>query len=214
MKNIIILTFILIFSETASAQSKAFKPEFYLGLQGGGARLANNAQISADRLVSLNGGSAVVTQNRNLAIGRVFAGFKLTENFDAEIGYFQSGNLNINFSGLTGAGAAYSGRTTAITKGFDYSLLLRPSYSSGFNSAFLRIGGHRSKLDTTTSGVNIIGGSTSTSGNGYLYGLGYDINVNDNFDARLEVTRLQRIAGLRDNNSDFTQFSIGIIGKF
>lgn len=214
MKNTILITFILLLSSATSAQDKAFKPGFYLGVQAGGMRVADNAQIFADRLVSINGGSAVVTQNRNLGIGRAFAGFKLSENFDAELGYFQTGNVNFKFSGLDAGGAAYSGRTSAITKGFDYSLLMRPSYASGFNSAFLRIGGHRSKQETTTSGLNIIGGSTSTNGTGYLYGLGYDINVNDNFDARLEVTRLQRIAGSRDNNSNFTQYSIGIVGKF
>lgn len=209
MKKILLATVIVAASTGAIAQS--FKSGYYAGGELGYTLVDNNAQNFANGLVAVNGGSSSVTQNRGLGIGRAFVGYKATENFDVELGYFQSGDVNYTFSGVSSGGTAYSGTTKVSVKGFDYSVLLRPSISSGMNAAYLRIGGHSSKEEATTSGTNIRGGKISESGTGYLYGAGYDINIGTNLDARLQITRLEKVAGTSDKA---TVFSVGILGKF
>jgi hypothetical protein len=94
----------------------------------------------------------------------------------------------------------------------DYSVLLRPSISTGFNNLYVRLGGTWANETASTSGTNVTGGSGSYSGSGYLYGLGYDQPIDKTFNARFQINRLQNIAGQSSDNA--TVFSIGLLGKF
>lgn len=212
MKTITQVAFAAVISTAAvGIHAEGFKPGIYAGVEAGYAPVKNNAQAFANSLVATNGGSAATTQNSNVGIGRLFAGYKITENLDAELGYFSAGDVNYTFSGVSSGNTAYSGVAKVETSGWDYSLLVRPSLSSGWNNAFIVLGGHRSKENVTVTGTNITGGKINTSGTGYLYGLGYDASVGQSMDVRFKITRLQKIAGTDDAA---TAFSVGIVGKF
>jgi opacity protein-like surface antigen len=197
---------------STGAMSQSFKQGFYAGAELGATRVDDNAQTFANTLVANNGGSASVTQNTSVGVGRLFAGYKVTENFDLEVGYFQTGDIDYTFAARTRNNIPYSGTSSVSVNGFDYSVLIRPNISTGYNAAFLKLGGHTAKTKLETSGVNLVGGNASESGTGYLYGAGYDINVAKNMDVRLQATRLQKVSGESDNNA--TVFSVGILGKF
>jgi hypothetical protein len=195
-----------------SVSAQTFKPQFYAGAELGYAALENNAQTFANSLVATNGGSASVTQNSGIAVGRIFGGYKVLENVDLELGAAQTSNVNYNFSALSRTGAAYSGTTSVSVMVLDYSVLLRPSISTGFNNLYVKLGGTWAKETASTSGTNVTGGSGSYSGSGYLYGLGYDQPIDKTFDARFQINRLQNIAGQSSDKA--TVFSVGLLGKF
>lgn len=192
--------------------AQTFTPQFYAGAELGYAALENNAQTFANNLVSTNGGSASVTQNSGIAVGRIFGGYKVLENVDLELGAAQTSNVDYNFAARSGGGAAYSGTTSVSVMVLDYSALLRPSISTGLNNLYVRLGGTWSKETASTSGTNVTGGSGSYSGSGYLYGLGYDLPIDKTFNARFQVNRLQNIAG--QSSETATVFSVGFLGKF
>lgn len=210
MKKILLATALAGLATASFAQS-SFKPGFYVGADAGYTVVNNNAQTFANGLVATNGGSASVTQNLDVGVGRIFAGYKITENFDVEVGYFKSGNVSYRFSGVSSGSTAYAGTADVTAKGLDYSILVRPDISTGWNGAFVQVGGHSSKEAVDVYGTNIRGGKLSTSGTGYLAGAGYDLNVAKDIDVRLKVTYLNKIAGTDDNA---TVYSVGIVGKF
>jgi hypothetical protein len=212
MRKMILVGFAIATSAAVNiAQAQGFKPGIYAGVEAGYAPVKNNAQAFANSLVATNGGSASTTQNLNVGIGRIFAGYKITENFDAEVGYFTAGNVNYTFSGVSSGSTAYSGVAQVATNGWDYAVLVRPGVSTGLNNVFLTLGGHTSKEEITVTGTNIRGGKSNANGNGYLYGLGYDLSVAQSMDVRFKITRVQKIAGTDDAA---TAFTIGIVGKF
>ena len=212
MKKLLLSVAIISSVTSFSVSAQTFNPQFYAGAELGYAALANNAQTFANSLVATNGGSASVTQNRTIAIGRIFGGYKVLENVDLELGAAQTSNVNYNFSALSRANAAYSGTTSVSTMLLDYSVLLRPSISTGFNNLYLRLGGTWAKETGSTSGTNVTGGNGSYSGSGYVYGLGYDQPINKTFDARFQINRLENVAG--QSSDKVTVFSVGFLGKF
>ena len=199
-------------SQASIADTLAFKPGVYVGAELGATRVDNNAQAFANGLVAVNGGSSSVTQNTSVGTGRVFAGYKIIENMDAEVGYFKTGDITYTFSGVSSGSTAYSGATKVNAEGFDYSVLFRPTIQSGLHGAFLRLGGHSSSENATTTGTNIRGGKSDISGTGYLYGLGYDIASSQTFDIRLQWTHLEKVAGVSDDKANV--FSVGFLAKF
>jgi opacity protein-like surface antigen len=211
MKKLLVVATLATLSLNAIAQS--FKPGYYAGAELGATRVEDNAQLLANRLVAEAGGSASVNQDTSIGVGRVFFGYKVIENVDLELGYFQTGDAEARFSGVTRGNTPYNGVFKLSASGFDYSALIRPSISTGLNNAFIRLGGHSSKEELQLSGSSIVNSQTiKQSGTGMLYGAGYDINVTKNIDARLQITRLLKIAGNSDEKA--TVYSIGILGKF
>jgi len=197
-----------------NAQSAEFKPGFYLGVELGYQNVKNEAQSNANELVRVLGGSSSVTQDTGLFDGRIFAGYKVVEYIDLELGYTQTGNITSNFSGRAGNGVAYSGNANTSYSGADYSVLFRPSIASGFNGLFLRVGGTylTQKNDLTITGTSTATLNDSTSGSGYIVGLGYDIPINPTFNARIAYNYLGNVAGISNNYSN--RFSVGFLGKF
>ena len=212
MKKIMVAAGLIAGVASFGASAQTFTPKFYAGAEVGYSAVDNNAQNVANTLVATNGGSASVTQNTGIATGRIFGGYKVIEYVDVELGAFRGGNVNYNFAAIGGGGAPYSGTTSIYTQGIDYSVLLRPSMSSGFNNLFVRLGGIWSQENQSTSGTNVTGGNGTTSGSGYIYGLGNDVPVDKTFDARLSINRLQNIAGNSSDNA--TVYSVGILAKF
>lgn len=199
-----------------AAQAQSNTPEkFYGGLEVGRASVANETGPLTSALVSEVGGSASATQDSSINDYRIFGGYKLNENVNFELGYVQTSSLGLNFSGVSGGSSAYTGSATQKFSGFDYSVLLRPNVSTGWNNMFFRVGGHSLKgsVDVTINGG---GGSASVtdkfSGTGTLFGLGYDLNVAKNVDVRVSVNRLNKIAGRSD--SDATIYSLGVLTRF
>ena len=210
LKILVAISVLIATAPLAIAETLAFKPGVYVGAELGVAVVKDNAQEVAHALAVTNGGSAFVTQDLSVGTGRIFAGYKIIENIDAEVGYFKTGDVKYNFSG-TGSGG-YSGVAKASAEGFDYSLLFRPSVHSGLNGTFLRLGGHSSKENVSVTGINVRGNKVDTSGTGYLYGLGYDIANTQTIDIRLQWTHMQKIAGISDEQANV--FSVGFLAKF
>lgn len=212
MKKLLFTAGLIGAAASFGVSAQTFTPQFYAGAELGYAALENNAQKFANALVATNGGSASVTQNSGIAVGRIFGGYKVLENVDLELGAAQTSNVNYNFAARGGGGAAYSGTTSVSVMVLDYSALLRPSISTGLNNLYVRLGGTWAKETVSTSGANVSGGSGSYSGSGYLYGLGYDLPIDKTFNARFQVNRLQNIAG--QSSETATVFSVGFLGKF
>jgi hypothetical protein len=216
MKNKTLITMLLVCSSPAFAETTASK--FYAGVDLGSAKIENRAQAIADTFVNVLGGSSTVTQTvRNGAL-RLYGGYKAFENADFELGYLQSRDFDTSVSGVTGpsySNTAYSVTGSVKVSGFDYSVLLRPDRSTGMNGFFLRLGGHSYKAEANTT-VSIGGTNasinTKESGTGVMYGIGYDVTVNETVDVRFGITQMKKMAGLSDN--DATYFSVGVKGNF
>lgn len=197
------------------AQSNQFKPGFYAGIELGYATVKDQTQESANTLVNILGGSATVTQDSSIFDGRVFGGYKIIENIDLEIGYAQSNTISQTASGRTSGNVAYSGNIDVSYNGLDYSILLRPSMSTGLNNLYFRVGGTylTQKASASLSAAGASASTTqNTSGSGYILGLGYDIPVSKSVDIRAAYNYLGNIAGVSNNYSN--RFSVGILGKF
>ena len=92
----------------------------------------------------------------------------------------------------------------------DISFLLRPSKSTGLNGLFVRLGGHYDLARVTYSSFYANGWAAKWGG-GALIGLGYDVDLNDNFSTRISYSYLDNVAG---SNYNANEGSIGLIYKF
>jgi hypothetical protein len=168
--------------------------KFYGGLEVGRSTVSDQTKDTTNLLVSSFGGSATATQSSSINDYRIFGGYKLNANVDFELGYLQTTNLSLNFSGVTSGSSAYSGSAKAKYSGFDYSVLLRPDVSTGMNNLFIRLGAHSLKSDTFLS-ITGVGGTASVSsdqsGTGTMFGVGYDINIAKKIDLRVAANRLK-----------------------
>ncbi len=214
-KKILFATLLSLGATGAFAQSSGFKPGFYAGVELGYAQVEDQTQNTANSLVRTLGGSATVTQDSSIFDGRVFGGYKVIENIDLEIGYAQSGTVSQNASGRTSGGTAYTANADISYSGFDYSVLLRPSISTGLNNLYFRVGGtyltQKTQVSASAAGSSA-SATTNTSGSGYIVGLGYDIPISKSVDFRAAYNYLGNIAGVSDSKSN--RFSVGILGKF
>lgn len=199
----------------AMAQSATFKPGFYAGIELGYASLKDQTQETANDLVGAVGGRVSVTQDSGIFDGRLFGGYKIIENIDFELGFTQSGTASQTASGVSRTNVAYTANADISNSGLDYSVLLRPSISTGFNNLFFRVGGtyltQKTQISASAGGASA-SQTINTSGSGYLLGLGYDIPVSKSIDVRAAYNYVGNIAGVSNNYSN--RFSIGLLGKF
>lgn len=198
-----------------AAQAQTVDKKFYGGIEVGVTQISDQTAATNASLVSALGGTASSSQDTSVNDYRIFGGYKFNENIGAELGYMQTSNFDMTVRGVTGGSVAYTGSASAKLSGYDYSVLLRPSISSNLNNLFLRLGGHYYTADATGS-VTATGGNasmnTSKSGSGFLYGIGYDLNVLDNVGVRFSVNHLDKIAG--DSENSATVYSIGVLARF
>ncbi len=202
---------LLTLTTSAFCEVNAFTSRPYAGVDLGYSTVKDSSQSLANTLVSTVGGAATVIQDTSAFAGRFFAGYKITENIDVEIGYLRTNNIGVNFNGVTSGAIAYTGSATLTVSGFDYAALIRPSLNSGYNNVYLRIGG--TNLDSKTSvAINGTSLSESTSGMGIQYGIGYENEISPDLKSRIAFTRYDKISGISGNYSNV--FSVGIFKNF
>lgn len=172
--------------------------KIYFGGSYGLAKIKDETRDVASALVSGLGGSVTVTQDSSIGNGRVFIGYRFTENTDFEVGYFQTNSAEMTASGRTGGAVSYSANLGVEANGYDVSALFRPSKASGANNFYVRLGVQSSDLkfsgSVTAGGTTVNLGSTTSSGSGLLFGFGYDIEF-DSFFLRAEASRYDKIGG-------------------
>lgn len=188
----------------------------YVGIEAGRAIEPDLTQGEANSLLSrTSGGSASVTENTSVTYGRIFAGYKTTENIDLEVGYTKANDVSITVSGISGiteGSKTYTGNVIAKYSAYDYSVLLRPSISSGWNGAFFRVGGHNSNFDKVESltfpATSFTTSTTDSAHNsGLMFGVGYDYESTKNLSFRAEYRYLPNVQG--DKFSSF-----GVAAKY
>ncbi len=197
----------------ANAQN-ASSAGFYAGAEAHIGLTKDTTEDNRAALVRAVGGTATVTQDGAAYIGRFLVGYQFNENISVEAGYNQSLKFTQTFSGRSSGAVSYTGTSDSTVSGLDYSVLVRPSISTGMNGLFFRVGGHSltGKTDAVVaSGAVSITGSSSISGSGVLFGAGFDTPVSTNSIVRVSVTSLNKIAG---GDSNLTTLGIGFIGKF
>lgn len=211
-RNIVFIAGLLILSSQAMAQSGMTRAGFYAGLDFGFADVKNYTSETSSALVRAVGGSASVSQDATVQLGRLFGGYKFNENIGLELGYVQTGNAGMKVSGVAGNSVAYTGTGSASISGADYSLILRPNISSGMNGLFLRLGGHSltGKANATLTGTTA-SGSSSISGDGTLAGIGFDMPINNSVGFRVGYTAYYKLAGSSDSSNVVT---VGIVSRF
>ena len=170
----------------------------YIGIEVGYTGVEDTAQQDANTLVRVLGGSATVTSDTGMAIGKLFGGYQFTENFSAEIGAYRTSEFDERGSGVTGGSAAYTVTAKTSVYGAEGSILLRPSVSTGLNGLFVRAGGHWDRVETDfTASANgaSVNGNRWQSGTGFLAGAGYDVTVDKNLTGRVSYTYYDSVAG-------------------
>jgi hypothetical protein len=207
----VVITALLAMPIIVSAQERQFSSKPYVGVDVGYSRVKDQSSDIGLALVSTVGGSAVVSQDSTAYVGRLFGGYKLSENIDIEVGYMSTNNVTASFSGVSSGSVAYTGSVSVKVSGFDYAALLRPSLSSGYNNFYVKLGG-TSYTNKISGSVNGVGISDSTSGMGYQYGLGYDAAINESTSYRVSFTRYDKMAG--ESGVYANVFGIGLQTSF
>lgn len=170
--------------------------------------VGNNASAA---LTNNNGGSANVGSDPSLFLGRVFVGVQGFETAAVELGFLNTTSANAGFNGTTRAGVSYSGHDSTGLSGIDLSVLLRPSYNSGLNGLFLRLGvNHLTQSDNYSVGTPgaVTPSAGNFSGNGVQWGVGYDAMLDAHFNVRIELLDYENIAGLSGNS--ITSLALGV----
>jgi hypothetical protein len=179
------------FAQTAVGQT-------YFGLEVGASKVDNATGELTSALVSSLGGSASATQDAGLSTFKILGGYKYSDNIDLEAAYLKSSDVNLTFAGTTRGGSSYAGLASQSLSGFEFSTNLRPDVSTGWNNAFIKLGMHSFTADYSlrvTSGSASVSSSSSESGTGALYGLGYDHPMGNGTNLRFAYTRYNKAAG-------------------
>lgn len=178
----------------------------YAGVEGGSAAVADQTNVLARDLVNAYGGYASVTQDINVGMFRGFIGDGIIPGVALEAGYVQTGDVNIDYSGYSSYySTSYAGTGTVSIHGFDFSGVLHPILLGPGSGLFLRAGisDYTEEANLTVNGLS---NSTSQSGTGENFGIGYDFGVGLG-DLRTELTFSQNIAN--DSSSKATSLQVG-----
>lgn len=199
----------------SSVNAQTADSKFYAGAEIGSSQLDNETGTLTSALVRAYGGTASATQDASVRDFRIFGGYTVNENLGLELGYLQTSTFGINATGRSSGGVNYAISASAKYSGLDYSAVIRPSVASGYNNFFARIGLTNYTGDVTGSAS--AGGSTFTStsslsGTGEIFGIGYDAKLDNGMSIRTSVNRLTKIAGDSDNSA--TAISIGLMNRF
>jgi OOP family OmpA-OmpF porin len=199
----------------AAASLTAQAEGFYVGGGVGFNAIKNELATLNTTMVSAVGGSISSSQDTSVRNLRVIGGYKVNDNFAVELGYTNTSDFGLAFSGRSGGSVAYSGKGTSAISGFDIAAVLRPNVSSGFNNFFATVGVHSYKNKTnvtfTVSSTNY-SDNTSESGTGAMFGAGYDWNIDKDVDVRLSLIRMSKLAGNSDSST--TNVGVNLIKRF
>lgn len=206
---------LIAFAAALSVSGAAFaQTGFYIGVEAGAASVKDQAQELANGLVRELGGSAAVTQDTGIGFARFFGGYQINKYAAAELGYLNSGEATANFSGVTGGAATYTGNVKLSVSGFDLSAVVKPFDQRGLERLFFRAGltSYEQKIVVSaSSNGSAASGTTTNSGTGTIFGVGYDLPAGPGV-VRFQLNTLQRIGGVSDNSS--TALSAGYLWKF
>lgn len=210
MKKVIIAAAVVLVTGVATA-----KEGFYMGIGGGYNDVDNDTSTLNADLVADLGGSATSSASSSVENFRILAGYKFNENFAVELGYINTSKYKLTMSGITGSSQSYSGTGTVKFDGFDISVVMRPSISSGLNQFFAVLGTHNYEATVTTSVTvgNIVANETDKlSGTGSMYGVGYDWQLSEDTDMRFSIMRVSKMGG--ESSVDTTNIGVGLIKRF
>lgn len=202
-------------TSTLAQQNLSAESKFYAGAEIGSYSSKDYTKELASTLVSQVGGTATASQDSTISNSRIFGGINVNENIGLELGYNQTSSYGFRFSGVSRTGVAYSGTASAKFGGLDYSVLFRPSVSTGLNGLFFRLGGHSldQKTDVRLTAGNVtVSNNDNHSGTGALYGFGYDLKLSNTWGMRISYTSLYNVAGISGNDGYFV--NIGVLAKF
>lgn len=206
----------IVFAVAMLASSAVFaqtEPRYYGGIELGAAKLDDATGDFLNSFVGAYGGAASATQDSTIGVARFFLGYRITEKFAVEGGYFNSNKANLRLSGVTGLGAPYTASAGVDYAGIDVSAVWFPmAEKMGDAGFFLKGGLHHAELNGSLS-VTGVGGTAGVSfddsGTGSLIGIGYDWKFTKDAFARIAATRYLRVAGDSENNATVYSLAIG-----
>ncbi|AYR25303.1 hypothetical protein RB25_12990 [Herbaspirillum rubrisubalbicans] len=171
----------------------------YLGLEGG---------ITTIDGISPPIGGFKTSETNEAATLRALVGYQFNKNFAVELAYFATDDFKQDGSNRTGS-VRYNAK--ASVKGGDLSVIYK--FTEFVPGLYLKAGVTHSSVDYKINIVNSsLSASSSESGTGYLYGLGYDFSVSQNVGIRVGYTRLEKLGGESDNKANL--YSVGVKYKF
>lgn len=213
MKLLPVLALSLVAS-SVMAQS-ALPSRTYFGVGVGVNKVDNQVPQFNSAIVSAVGGTVSSTQDSSVNNLRLLGGYKLNESVAVELGYTKTSKANLSFAGNSGGNVAYAGGANVSFAGLDVSAVLRPSVASGWNNAYALIGVHNYSVKASTTftvGGTGYSASDSDSGTGTMFGFGYDFEITKGLDARLGVTRVNKIGG--ESDAKTTNYGLTLIQHF
>lgn len=177
-------------SALAQANANAGRAGVYVGVEGGAASL----KPESSRSISMS-------ESSRTNYLRAAVGYQISRNLAMESGYFVTSTLknsNRNSSGdLVDSKASVSGFDLAAVYKFDSGIYLKGG--STFASTSNESKTFRNNVATSSQ-------STSKSGLGYLFGVGYQFDLSRSFAGQVGYTRLQKLAG---SSANINAFSVG-----
>jgi len=197
----------------ASSYTHAQSLRFYAGADMGFTQLESKAEKLGDKLanrVAETDVNATINQKRSAASNRAYVGLKLSESFGLELGRLNTKAHSLSVVGNVPGIGSVSGEGRLSVSGTDFSMLVRPSVSSGLNGLFIRLGAHNYELSAS---AQIKAGSKSEQaaekGNvaGVLAGVGYDFALTSNIGLRLSATKIH-LGG--SNGFGFNNYTAGL----
>jgi Outer membrane protein beta-barrel domain len=218
MQYVVRLIIVLLVAYPTFSLAGGFARGPYGGVEFNRAFVDDQSLTIASQYSSTAGVTSLDSFSQSTAIsgGRVFIGYKLHENVDLELGYYQDQYLKINYSGSDSSNL-HTGNISLRARGFDYSILFRPSIYTGLNGLFLRLGGHTSILDISGSDIDpsalsptlfnntYTGSGLSSNNSGFFGGIGYDLDFYKGLSMRTQFTYMPNLNGLQ-----VRRFSIGL----
>ena len=187
----------------------------YLGASLGYSKFEDQTGKVNSELIGAAGGTAQSSQDSGAAAYRLFGGLSLNEYIAIELGYTQTANQTLTFSGVTSLSTNYTGSFTASYTGADLGLVLHPIQLPIFKFAFIDLGMTRfteKQLGSVSTSLGSYNQSRNELGTGHYYGLGYDIPVQTNTYIRLAVNHYDSIGG--DSAIKSNLASVGLLTKF
>ena len=174
------------------------QPKFGVGIEGGIAvsnALVDATKNEAQRVANYYGETTYYSADRRAGFGRLYGEYRFNPIVGAEIGLFSTTKFKSNIHNSYGS-ADYSARVY----GLDAAAKINP-LANGF---YVKLGAHQSTAEL--SGYS----SASSSGIGWLAGLGYEQDFTKNIAGNIGYTHYARLGG--DNDVNANVFYVG--GKY
>jgi len=189
----------LVIAAGASAQEKN-DGAVYTGVEGAYMVPSSGAPLSS--------GFHMTSHSTGVAAWRWLLGVEFNRYLGLEFAYFRTAGYQ-----QAASNGVIKARGRLSANGEDLSLLYH--FSDSFPGLFVKGGMSHASLDTSVTTVTPLASATrayTTSGNGYLMGLGYDFKLNQALTARLGYSRYLRVAG--QDNIKLHVFSAGVTYRF